>query len=583
MERVRLRFFLTLALVVVVTASGLAASVAQLPPGGTFTDDNGSIFEPSIEAIAAAGITLGCNPPFNDRFCPDDPVTRGQMAAFIVRALELVDDGGGNRFIDDDGSIFENDIDKLAAAGITLGCNPPDNTMYCPDQHITRAQMAAMLVRGYGYTDPGAGDWFVDDNASIFEGDIDRLYVAGVTKGCNPPVNDEYCPSDLVTRGQMAAFLQRAEGLTPIVPPPAVTPTLVVAASGLSSPVHLTSPPGDGRLFIVQKGGAIKIVDDGTTLPTPFLDITSEVTSGGEKGLLSMAFHPDYETNGRFFVYYSSPDVPATCGGEPTCNHTSVVAEYGVSGDPNVASTAETVIIEVGQPYSNHNGGQIEFGPDGYLYVGLGDGGSGNDPLNAAHNTSNLLGSILRLDVDSGAPYVSPPSNPFVGVSGADEIWAYGLRNPWRFAFDGETIYIGDVGQNAFEEVDAVSIADGTGADFGWRTFEGDSCTGNDGTCSTAGLTFPVLDYSHSDGCSVTGGRVYRGTELPDLVGHYFYADYCSTWIKSFRLDGTSALDGTDWTSLFGGVASISSFGEDGLGNLYVVSIGGTVYRLAAE
>ncbi len=574
---------MTIIALVVVTIAGAAVAAAQLPPGGTFTDDNGNIFEPSIEAIAAEGITKGCNPPFNDRFCPDDPVTRGQMAAFLVRALGLVDDGGGNRFVDDDDSIFENDIDKLAAAGITFGCNPPDNTEFCPNDLITRAQMAAMLVRGYGYTDPGAGNWFVDDDNSIFQGDIDRLYVAGVTKGCNPPTNDRYCPADNVTRGQMAAFIQRAEGLAPIVPPPAVTPTLAVVASGFSSPVHVTSPPGDDRLFVVEKAGRIEIVDGGTTLGTPFLDITSKVTSGGEKGLLSMAFHPDYAGNGRFFVYYSSPDIPSSCGGASSCNHTSVIAEYQVSGDPNVASTAETVILEVGQPYSNHNGGQLEFGPDGYLYIGLGDGGSGDDPLNAAHNTSNLLGSILRIDVDSGSPYSSPSSNPFVGVSGADEIWAYGLRNPWRFSFDEDTIYIGDVGQNAVEEIDAVTIADGTGADFGWRTFEGSSCTGNDASCSTTGLTFPVLEYSHSDGCSVTGGRVYRGTELPDLVGHYFYADYCSTWIRSFRLSGTTAADQTDWTSTLGGIASITSFGEDGLGNLYVVSLGGTIYRLEAE
>jgi|GEM_PF-530469 len=578
-ERGRIRVLAAIGCVAVLATNGVARAV-ELPPGGTFHDDDDSIFEASIEAIAAADITLGCNPPFNDRFCPTASVTRGQMAAFLVRALELGDDGGGDWFVDDDGSIFETDIDKLAAAGITRGCNPPDNTEFCPLQLITRGQMAAMLVRAYGYADPGAGDWFADDDGSIFEADIDRLFIAGVTNGCNPPANTNYCPGDPVTRGQMAAFLQRTEALAPIAAPPPAVPTLVVAASGFSSPVHVASPPGDDRLFVVEKAGRIEIVDDGAVLAEPFLDITDKVLDGGERGLLSMAFHPDYSSNGRFFVYYSSPEIPTSCSGPTSCDHTSVIAEYGVSGDDNLAAPDEKVILEVGQPYSNHNGGQIAFGPDGMLYIGFGDGGSGDDPLDNGQDPSTVLGSMLRIDVDGAAPYAVPADNPAI-PGAAPETYAYGLRNPWRFAFDGDLLYIGDVGQGEIEEIDALPLNEAAGANFGWRRFEGSSCTGL-GSCSTAGLTFPVTEYDHGDGCSVTGGVVYRGAALPQLTGHYFYADYCESWLRSFRLSGGVAVEATDWTATIGGTGSVVSFGVDGAGNLYLVSLSGTVYRVEA-
>jgi hypothetical protein len=211
-------------LLVVATAvfllAGVTMALAALPPGGSFTDDDGNVHEPSIEAIAAEAITRGCNPPVNDLYCPDATVTRGQMAAFLVRALGLTDDGGGNTFTDDDGSVFESDIAKLAAAGITKGCNPPINDLYCPDSTVTRGQMAAFLVRAMGYTDNGGGNLFVDDDGSVFENDIDRLGTAGVTRGCNPPANDRYCADDPVKRDQMASFLTRALGLEPLMPPP---------------------------------------------------------------------------------------------------------------------------------------------------------------------------------------------------------------------------------------------------------------------------------------------------------------------------------------------------------------------------
>jgi len=244
---------LAIAFVVLVPAVVVGAA---LPPGGTFTDDDGNTHEGNIEAIAAEGITRGCNPPTNDLYCPDDPVTRGQMAAFLVRAMGYTDDGGGDLFVDDDDSIFENDIDKLATAGVTKGCNPPDNTEYCPDDFVTRGQMAAFLVRAMGYTDDGGGDLFVDDDDSIFENDIDKLATAGVTKGCNPPTNDRYCPDDLVERDQMASFLARALGLDPIQPPPPPPP----APSGDLKVIFVAVRQGDAAVY---KGacGEVGLID----------------------------------------------------------------------------------------------------------------------------------------------------------------------------------------------------------------------------------------------------------------------------------------------------------------------------------
>ncbi len=555
-----------------------SVSAQVLPPGGTFVDDNGSIFEGAIEAIAAAGITTGCNPPVNDEFCPERKVTRGEMAAFLVRALDLTATGPGNFFTDDDESIFEGDIDKLAHAGITKGCNPPTNDEFCPDVSVSRGAMAAFLVRGYGYTDDGGGNLFIDDDDSEFETDIDKLGTEGVTKGCNPPINDMFCPTQSVTREQMAAFLQRAEGLTPIIPPPPNDPTLEVFVGGLSSPVHVTGPHGDDRVFVVEKPGRIRIVENGVLHGTPFLDIEDVVSSSGERGLLSMAFHPDYASNGRYFVFYSAFDQPAYC---PSIGcHTSKVVEYQVSSDPDVSETDGKLIIEIDQPYSNHNGGQLAFGPDGYLYIGTGDGGGSNDPERNGQNTTNLNGAMLRLDVDGASPYAIPADNPYVGGLGLDEIWAIGLRNPWRFSFDGDYLYIGDVGQSAREEIDVVHAPTSAGANFGWCTYEGTLLTGLG--CGGSGFTFPVLEYSHSPECSVTGGHVYRGDEFPQLDGHYFYADFCTSWIKTFRLVDGVATDITDRTAMLGAVPSIVSFGTDGLGNFYVVSIAGAVYRLEA-
>ncbi len=565
-------------LVVMVVPAG-----AELPPGGTFTDDNGNVHEGYIEAIAAAGITKGCNPPFNDRYCPTDYITRGQMAAFIVRTLGLTDDGGRDWFTDDDGSLFEADINKLAQAGITKGCNPPDNTRYCPQDRVSRGQMAAFLVRAYGYSDPGTVDFFNDDEGNIFEADINELAQAGVTRGCNPPDNDHFCPYSYVQRDQMASFLGRAEGLDPIAPPPAAEPVIETVVTGLDYPVYATSPPGDSRLFIVEKGGYIRIVENDELKPGVFLDVHNLVSAGGEQGLLSLAFHPDYASNGLFYISYTN-----TSGD-------SRIVEYSVSADPDVADAGSArAILGLDQPYSNHNGGLITFDSDGYLLVGFGDGGSSGDPGEVAQDNTSLLGSLLRIGVagddfpsDSGRNYTIPAGNPFVGSSGADEIWAYGLRNPWRYSIDTESglLFIADVGQASWEEVDVAPVNE-AGLNYGWDNYEGDHCYSDPNgpsDCSTTGLTFPVYEYSHAQGCSITGGYVYRGEELPQLKGHYFFADYCVGELRSFRyLDGVIGSE-KNWSGEFGILGRVTSFGIDSQDRLYIMNSAGELMRLGAK
>jgi Glucose / Sorbosone dehydrogenase len=340
-------------------------------------------------------------------------------------------------------------------------------------------------------------------------------------------------------------------------------------STGLSSPLFV-GHAGDGsnRLFIVERTGTIKVLQPGASTPTLFLDIHTRVVAGNEQGLLGLAFHPFYESNGRFFVYYTE------AGG------TLVVAEYTVTSDPNIASTVERRLLEIPHPTNlNHNGGMLAFGPDHYLYIGVGDGGSANDPPNNAQNLDVLLGKVLRIDVDAplGTPYLVPPDNPFVGmVNGRDEIFAYGLRNPWRFSFDRLTgnMWLADVGQGAHEEVDTPLVS---GGNYGWRIFEGNFCTNTDASlCNDRSpYIFPIIDYTHSGGrCSITGGYVYRGTQgaLPD--GTYVYGDYCSGEIFGW--------DGAPQSPLLDTTMNISSFGEDESGEIYVVNLGGTVSRIVS-
>ena len=347
---------------------------------------------------------------------------------------------------------------------------------------------------------------------------------------------------------------------------------LELIATGLSSPLYLTSPAGElSRLFVVEQTGAIRVIKDGSLLPSPFLDLSGRISVGGEQGLLGLAFYPDYATSGRFVVHYTD------LAGD---THLSI---FQVSADPDVADPAsEQVILTADQPYANHNGGQVLFGPDGFLYLGLGDGGAGNDPEGRAQNLSDFLGSILRVDVQSGTSYTIPADNPFVGQAGVQpEVWSYGLRNPWRFSFDRVTgdLYIADVGQGQYEEVDvAPGGGAGRGVNYGWNVMEGAHCL-DGGQCDQTGLTLPTFEYSHDQGCSITGGYVYRGSAIPALQGLYFFGDYCQGWVRSIRYAGGPANELTDWPTLKPG-GSVLSFGEDAAGELYVLSSSGDVFKL---
>jgi len=337
--------------------------------------------------------------------------------------------------------------------------------------------------------------------------------------------------------------------------------------SGLSNPVFVTDAhDGTNRLFIVEQDGRLKVLQPGSDTAQVFLDLTSKVLFGGERGLLGLAFHPDFKNNRRFFVDYTRQPDGAT-----------IIAEYRVSqANPNVADATETILLMIPQPFPNHNGGMVTFGPDGFLYIGMGDGGSSNDPGNRAQDINNLLGKILRIDVDhsNGAvPYSSPASNPFVGRAGLDEIFAFGLRNPWRFSFDRLTgdLYVADVGQNTWEEIDVVTA----GANYGWRIAEGNHCNQaiGGGVCSMAGFIPPIAEYGHTGGrCSITGGYVYRGSKGTFLSGTYLYADYCSGEIFTLATGGGQSL-------LLDSGMNISSFGEDESGEIYVVGLGGTIQR----
>lgn len=341
-----------------------------------------------------------------------------------------------------------------------------------------------------------------------------------------------------------------------------------VVVRGLRAPVFVTAPPGDPRLFVVEQPGRIRVIRDGRLVERPFLDLTDRVGYGGERGLLGLAFHPLYARNGFFFVNYTDR------------RGDTQVVRFSVSAIRDVADPASaSPVLAVEQPYSNHNGGMIAFAPDGKLWVGMGDGGAGGDPHGNGQSTATLLGKLLRLDVDR-APYAIPKDNPLAGVPGArGEIWATGLRNPWRFSFDrgSPLVYVGDVGQNAWEEID-ITDARTPGLNYGWNRREGLHAY-RGGTLPPASLQ-PALEYSHEDGCSVTGGYVYRGKAIAGQQGAYFFSDYCTGWLRSFRFGDGRITDRREWR--VGPMGSVTSFGEDAAGELYVTSSEGTVYRLAS-
>ncbi|MBA3986420.1 MAG: PQQ-dependent sugar dehydrogenase [Flavobacteriales bacterium] len=342
---------------------------------------------------------------------------------------------------------------------------------------------------------------------------------------------------------------------------------LELIASGFSSPLEIKHA-GDDRLFVVEQGGSIKILNpDGSVNPSPFLNISSIVNSGGERGLLGLAFHPDYTTNGYFYVYYTN-----------TSNNTQISRFSVNTGNPNIAdATSELQMLSFTQPFTNHNGGHIAFGPDGKLFIASGDGGSGGDPQNNSQTLTTLLGKILRLDVDLPAPYV-PADNPFIDNSAVlDEIWAYGVRNPWKFSFDSVTgdLWIADVGQSALEEINKESGSEG-GLNYGWRCYEGNNPFNTNQCPDPSELTFPVAVYNRASGrCSITGGYVYRGTENPAMEGLYFFADLCSNQIGTVNASGDLVFQGVFAAS------SITSFGVDFNNELYLTAFGGgSVYKI---
>ncbi len=359
--------------------------------------------------------------------------------------------------------------------------------------------------------------------------------------------------------------------------------TTVRVATGLSRPVYVTAVPGDyDRIFIVeQRTARIKVLHFSTGVIDTFLHIDSLVIdTGNERGLLGLCFHPGYPDTPYFYVHYNN-----NAGN-------SVIARYTVTANPDSADAhSRFQILQVTQPagQDNHKSGMIAFGPDGYLYVSFGDGGSGNDPGNRAQSDTTLLGKILRIDVDGGSPYAIPPDNPFVGLPPLDEIWAKGVRNPWRWSFDRLTgdLYIGEVGQNAWEEVDFQPANSTGGENYGWRCMEGFHCTGLSGcTCNSPTLTLPIQEYSHSDGCSITGGFVYRGCAIPEYLGLYFFADYCSDSIWTFRYANGTVSEFTNRTAELDppgalNIGDISSFGEDAYGELYICDlVGGEVFKI---
>ncbi|CAN5411946.1 PQQ-dependent sugar dehydrogenase [soil metagenome] len=364
-------------------------------------------------------------------------------------------------------------------------------------------------------------------------------------------------------------------GTSTTVPAPPDDPirglALEVVATGLHQPTVVTSPPGDPRLFVTERSGVVRIIDEGTGLRTePFLDLGDRVDSTGiEQGMLGLAFHPDYADNGRLFVYYVTIELHRR------------LSEFTVGPDPEAGDPgSERVLFDLAQPPDSvdirHYGGMVAFGPGGNLYVALGDGA---DARGQGQNPDTPFASILRIDVDSGDPYAIPPGNPFP-EGGAPEVWVYGLRNPWRFSIDpvDDLMYIADVGQAAWEEINVVPL-DGGGANLGWPDTEGAHCFQKP-DCDLADYTMPVLEYDHGDGCSVTGGVVYRGAAIPELHGHYFYADWCGMWVRSFRYADRAVTEETDWSGDLPDAGQVNTFGTDADGEMYLANFEGVVAKI---
>lgn len=411
--------------------------------------------------------------------------------------------------------------------------------------------------------------------------------------GCNAVNAQEIIHLPIVAQADGATGTATPFSTEPPAPTPSTTPTptptptptatatfpaigLTTVASGLASPVDMADPAdGSGRLFVVEQPGRVRIVRNGQLDATPLLEITDRVSCCGERGLLGIALPPDFAQKGYFYLNYTT---------EALGKLQTRVSRFHLSADTDIADPgSEQIVLVYDQPYRNHNGGGLAFGPDGYLYIGAGDGGSSGDPQNRAQNLGDLLGKMLRIDVETGNPttYTVPAANPFVGQTNVlPEIWAYGLRNPWRYSFDQQTgdLFIADVGQNAYEEIDFQPAASPGGENYGWRITEGSHCY-NPNPCDTTGLVLPIAEYDRDNGRSVTGGFVYRGAVYPTLQGIYLYADYVTGRIWGLRPDGSR------WENrlLLETGHRISSFGQDAAGEVYVVDHAGAVLRVVVE
>ena len=534
------------------------------PPDYWFSDDDGNVHESAIEAIAAAGITLGCR---ESLYCPRDEVTRGQFASMLVRAFpDLIPDDAEDFFRDDDGTTHEGAANRLASAGIATGCAPG---RFCPGDPLTRAQMAVMLARALPGQAPPTQDYFSDDDGAAAEIAINALAANGIIDGCEP---DRFCPNDPVRRDQAATMLAKALSLELAEPwrSPWRLELVVDGIPRIDGATDLQAPAGDDRAFLVLKRGTIRIIADGALMPEPFLDLTHKVRQprghgAGEQGLLGLAFHPSFDANRKFYVFYTDLD-----------EHSQVFEYRADPDDPNRAdpSTARQIItFETG--CRAHNGGQLQFGTDGYLYMSVGD----DCPWFTSKNIQDPqtgFGTIVRIDVDNGDPYAIPADNPFAdGRSGLPEVWAYGLRNPWRFSFDGAHVYITDVGDTRWEEINIADASQG-GINYGWTMMEGPDCYfKTEQPCDDTGLFIPQVSYPHTEGLSVIGGYVYRGSAIPEMAGRYFYSDYTGQWIRTFAYVDGVVTEHYDWS---GAVEipfdwwSMWSFGRDGHGELYALA-----------
>ena len=509
--------------------AGAQASVVVTGPGGfsrTVTAATAlDLLAPGTYTITAADVSSG-----GRAYRPDPTAQSVTLAASTTSVPVAVGYGAGSGALD------------LSVGGLPAGTN------------------ADVRVTG-----PGAFERIVRSTQTLRYLEAGTYTIASAVVGADLTT---YTPTASTQTSDVADNATSATSVTYQGAPLQLRLNLVV--EGLTAPVFVDAPPGDSRIFVVERNGRIRIIQNGVLVSTPFLDITSRVNFIGERGMLGMAFDPGYATNGRFFVYY------VDLGGG------MALERFASTPGSNVAGASDGIVLSFAHGGSEHHGGMIAFGPDGMLYVGPGDGRCCGDPDNNAQRTFNLLGKLLRLDVRT-LPYRVPPDNPFVDRFDArPEIWAFGLRNPWRFSFDTESnlLFIGDVGQDVREEVN-VAPSTTPGINYGWRLMEGTACY-NPGTNCNSGqvLRLPAHEYTHADGCSVTGGYVYRGPSIPELTGHYLYADYCRGWVRSVRVVGStgSIADHRLWSGV--SAPQVVSFGRDGQGDLYLVA-GTRIWKLA--